>query len=83
MRIPFACLIGLAMLASESRAGGREDYVRDVKPLLAKHCVSCHGAERPKGGLRLDTAAQAIESRVGRPRQGQGEPAVTVRYRRG
>lgn len=24
-------------------------YLADVKPLLDKHCVSCHGAALPKG----------------------------------
>ena len=38
---------------------GRVDYARDIKPLLARHCVSCHGATKPRGGLRLDTAAAA------------------------
>ena len=33
------------------------DYVRDVKPILAERCYSCHGAIRQKAGLRLDTAA--------------------------
>ena len=32
------------------------DYTRDVKPLLAAHCVRCHGASKPKARLRLDTA---------------------------
>lgn len=33
------------------------DYSRDVKPILAARCASCHGAIRQKAGLRLDTAA--------------------------
>ncbi len=33
------------------------DYLRDVKPILADRCSSCHGAIRQKAGLRLDTAA--------------------------
>src|SRR5262245_45489263 len=32
------------------------DYVRDIKPLLAKHCISCHGPEKQKASLRLDCA---------------------------
>ena len=27
------------------------DFDRDVKPIFAKHCVSCHGPEKPKSGL--------------------------------
>ena len=60
VRIALACWVGLALIPSLARAGGPVDYARDVKPILAKHCVSCHGPERPKAGLRLDTAASAI-----------------------
>ncbi|MCC6232945.1 MAG: DUF1592 domain-containing protein [Verrucomicrobiales bacterium] len=31
-----------------------EDWDRTVQPFLAKHCVSCHGAEKKKGGLDLE-----------------------------
>src|ERR1017187_1326012 len=45
------------------------DYASQIKPILTQHCVSCHGAAKPRGGLRLDTAAAAL---VG----GKGGPAV-------
>ena len=32
-------------------------YAMRVAPLLAVHCIGCHGAERDKGGLRLDSFA--------------------------
>lgn len=32
-------------------------FDRDVAPVLKKHCVSCHGAEKPKGGVRFDGPA--------------------------
>jgi hypothetical protein len=32
------------------------DYTRDVKPLLTRHCVQCHGAQKEEAGLRLGTA---------------------------
>jgi len=28
-------------------------YVTDVQPVLDRHCIRCHGAERPQGGLGL------------------------------
>ncbi len=31
------------------------DYMREVKPILAASCYSCHGVIKQKGGLRLDT----------------------------
>jgi hypothetical protein len=30
-------------------------YVADIKPMFEKSCVKCHGAEKPKGKLRLDS----------------------------
>jgi hypothetical protein len=36
------------------------DYTRDVKPLLARRCVECHGPDKQKSGLRLDTAAGVL-----------------------
>jgi mono/diheme cytochrome c family protein len=51
--------------------GGPVDYARQIKPLLQRHCVACHGATRPRGGLRLDTAA-------GARRGGKGGPSVVA-----
>src|SRR5262249_20735822 len=45
-----------AILLAVVAVGGSEvDYARDVKPILAAHCTSCHGAIRKKAGLRLET----------------------------
>ena len=44
-------------------------YLETVKPLLTRTCVSCHGADQPKAGLRLDTATGAL-------RGGHSGPAV-------
>lgn len=30
------------------------DYTHDVKPILQRHCYSCHGALQQQSGLRLD-----------------------------
>jgi mono/diheme cytochrome c family protein len=69
MRIAPTCLVTLGLLAAQARAEGPDDYARLVKPILARHCVSCHGEGKPKGGLRLDTAALAVEG-------GNSGPAV-------
>src|SRR5436190_703080 len=36
------------------------DFDRDVKPVFAKHCYSCHGPDKQKHGLRLDRKADAL-----------------------
>ena len=45
------------LLAVLTGAAPAVDYARDVKPVLAARCTSCHGAIRQKAGLRLDVAA--------------------------
>ena len=46
-------LLGLFVVL-QARAAEPIDYRRDIKPILASRCVSCHGALQQKGGLRLD-----------------------------
>jgi hypothetical protein len=35
-------------------------YFGDIHPVLVEHCVSCHGPEKQKGGLRLDSRELAL-----------------------
>ena len=39
-------------------------FEKDIKPLFDKSCVECHGAEKPKGKLRLDTLAGTLKGSV-------------------
>jgi hypothetical protein len=39
-------------------------FDKDIKPLFDKSCVDCHGAEKPKGKLRLDTLAGTLKGSV-------------------
>jgi ankyrin repeat protein len=34
--------------------GKRVDFAQQIKPVLARSCVACHGAEKPRGLFRLD-----------------------------
>src|SRR5579862_1193556 len=36
------------------------DFVRDIQPILAEKCYSCHSAARSMGGIRLDERAGAF-----------------------
>jgi mono/diheme cytochrome c family protein len=58
---PLLTLCAAALLPVLTRAVEPVDYVRDVKPLLAKHCIACHGPDKQRSGLRLDTAASALK----------------------
>src|SRR5436190_20394251 len=37
------------------------DFARHLKPILAQYCSACHGAQKQRGGLRLDSAKSLLE----------------------
>ena len=37
------------------------DFAKDIQPIFAKSCVSCHGTEKQKGSYRLDSNAAALK----------------------
>ncbi len=37
------------------------DFARDVQPIFERHCLSCHGADKQRGGLRLDDKGAALK----------------------
>lgn len=47
-------IAGLFLSASAVHAQ-TVDYLREIKPVLAASCYTCHGAIKQKAGLRLDT----------------------------
>jgi mono/diheme cytochrome c family protein len=36
------------------------DFKREVEPLLTRNCITCHGPEKQRGGLRLDIKTLAL-----------------------
>jgi len=63
-----ACLLALTLQATDSPKvdltklpppAEKKDvtYAKDIKPIFDKSCTRCHGAEKPKGQLRLDSVA--------------------------
>jgi len=64
MPAPLRSLLGLS--ASEigppdsSRADPSTFYGARIQPLFADHCVTCHGPNKHKAGLRLDSFAAVI-----------------------
>ena len=62
--LPYALAAGWIAVASNSTpapAAEKVDFVRDVKPLLEVHCLSCHGSKKPKGDLDMETRAANIK----------------------
>jgi mono/diheme cytochrome c family protein len=44
----------LALLAARPAAAAEVSYVKDVRPLMTKYCVECHGDRKVKAGYDLD-----------------------------
>jgi mono/diheme cytochrome c family protein len=45
----------LSAIAGRGIAADAPTYAKDVQPILADRCYSCHGPEKQKGELRLDS----------------------------
>jgi mono/diheme cytochrome c family protein len=61
-------------------------YYRDVRPILADHCVECHGIDEPKGDYRMTSVAELLKSgKKNGPEIIPGKPdeSPVVRYIRG
>ena len=43
------------VIADELVDVDKVDFQRDVQPILARHCVRCHRADKAKGDVRLDS----------------------------
>ena len=61
-------------------AADKIDFTLDVKPLLESTCLSCHGAEKPKGELQLMTRALAIKGGEKGTSLVPGKPADSTLY---
>ena len=42
-------------------AAGTVDFVKDIQPIFQDVCIKCHGPEKQKGSLRLDSKAAALK----------------------
>src|SRR4051812_7794563 len=58
------------------------DFERDVRPIFAKRCYSCHGPEKQKSDYRLDVRASALNggSIGGGIVPGDGSKSLMIAY---
>jgi hypothetical protein len=58
------------------------DYEKDVRPILAKSCIRCHGEKAAKGGLVLDQKAEALQGGDNGPAivPGKSDDSRLIRY---
>ncbi len=64
-----AALIGAIVLPSAASA---VDFEKDIQPIFSAHCTKCHGDDKPKSGLSLETPAGILKG------GDSGEPVFIV-----
>jgi Protein of unknown function (DUF1553)/Protein of unknown function (DUF1549)/Planctomycete cytochrome C len=56
------CVASVGAVRADSQGPeGIEFFEKKVRPILVEKCQKCHGSERQKGGLRLDSSAAAFK----------------------
>ena len=53
-------------------------FAKDIAPILKESCVRCHGAQRPKAGLRLDTLEGVMDGTEDGPVLKAGDSANSL-----
>src|SRR4051794_28052774 len=74
-----ALLVLLAGILS-AHAGADEDahFLNKVRPLLDSRCISCHGPDKVKAGLRLDSREAALKGGDSGPALVPGKPKESL-----
>ncbi|MFM7103872.1 MAG: c-type cytochrome domain-containing protein, partial [Verrucomicrobiota bacterium] len=75
-----AFTFGTAAAALAALGADKIDFKRQVRPILEVSCLSCHGAEKPKGKLNLLTRADALKGGEDGPALVPGDPAKSPLY---
>ncbi len=73
----------MCALVTQIAAQPSPDFARDIRPIFAAHCQSCHGEKLHMHGLRLDRQADALkggESGVPAIVPGNSAQSLLIRY---
>lgn len=57
-----ALFLGISAFAGAGPRAGGDEFADSVRPFLDRYCTSCHGGERPKGGLSLSAHASLADA---------------------
>lgn len=63
--LPFGMVVWAAVgggVALPGQPPVRVDYDRDIRPILAEHCLECHSLDKAKGGLSLASRNEAMKT---------------------
>src|SRR6266536_608856 len=73
-------LAGAAVAATAAET--KVDFVQSIQPVLQQNCIKCHGPEKQKGKLRLDSKEAAVKGGKDGPAFVAGDAAKSEMYRR-
>ena len=65
-----------------AQAAGKVDFAKDIAPIFEKSCVECHGVEKQKGKLRLDSKEATFKGGENGDAVVAGKPDKSDVYRR-
>ena len=83
MKTTLALTLGVSLaLNAATAAEGKVDFAKDIQPILQQNCIKCHGAEKQKGKLRLDSRDAALKGGKGGPALVAGNSAKSDAFRR-
>ena len=84
MKDAWYCLAVLVALTPATVRAGGVQYSRDIQPILADNCYTCHGPDKEnrQAGLRLDLREQALADRDGTPAIARSHPEKSELVRR-
>src|SRR5687768_11938184 len=77
-------LVAGALFASAGTAAAQDkvDFKKQIQPILAETCYSCHGPEKDKGELRLDSLEAFQKGGESGPVVVAGDPAKSLLFTR-
>ena len=86
LALPAAVALALVVPAAATLAAGDADqraqeefFETKVRPVIVNRCLDCHGSEKSKGGLRLDSRDAVLKGAESGPVVVPGKPGGRAR----
>src|SRR5437763_11333422 len=82
----FSCLFWIVVWArgvavappARAESPAYDFFDKEVRPLLAEHCQTCHGDQKQKGGLKLTSRAAVLQGGESGPAAVPGQPEESL-----
>jgi mono/diheme cytochrome c family protein len=82
MKKTFFVMAAMAFGGWQIHAETKVDFAKDIQPIFQQSCIKCHGPEKQKGDLRLDSKAAAMKGGKDGPAIVAGQADKSDLYRR-